>query len=178
MTGKLLIFSFLILFGLARAESSNSDVVVFSNEYLEVKFSSPEKNENNEWVIRSSIRNIGGKPLEINQNFLPWASRWSLDLMGISISPTPKIVQPAIYIDDTRLGSIVLPAGEERFGEIKINKFFVEFTGELSKNSICICYRYPLRQLINGSSELIEFCALIPRNLTTSPSIATIPSGK
>lgn len=142
----------------------NGYEILEDGKSLEIEFSQPIKGENNKWKIISTIKNTGSSTVFINNIWLPWASRWSINLGGITVSVLPKMLQPAIYIDHPRREDIYLLSGEIITGEININRFFIDFTNEVEKHSIGICYMYAVRTIIENSNKKIEGCYLIPRS--------------
>ena len=138
--------------------------VLEGGKNLEFEFSQPIRNENNKWHIKSTIKNNGSSTVSINNIWLPWASRWSIDLIGVTISASPKILQSANYIDHPRREDIYLSPGEIITGEININRFFINFTDEVEKRSVGICYMYAVRTIVENSNRKIEGCYLIPHS--------------
>lgn len=152
------------IFSLSFISNATEKYSIPSEQPLRVKFSPPVLNEKKEWVIYSSVENNSSSSIEINQNFLPWASRWSLYLIGISLEARPELLKMANYIDDPRLERIILPTGKFLKGEVKIERFFQNFQEKLQENSICVCIQFSLESLTKGSSTLIEECHLISKS--------------
>jgi hypothetical protein len=88
------------------------------------------------------LKNLTIAPIDIGSSNLPWGIRSSITLLVTTKGATPKLLKPALYVDDPGPGTVTIPANGVLKGRVALSRRFPELISKLKQDDLIVWWSY------------------------------------
>ena len=102
------------------------------------------KDLNHSYSIKFVIDNNGASDIDLFESYLPWRSQLALNLVAIPLTWPSGPVPSIIPLEDPTMNRVILKAGGEISGEIKLRYYFPRLGVLLEKSDVAVFWSFQI----------------------------------